>query len=68
MGWIVLPQGLHLLANPVVLGVSGFMVFIEFFADKIPGLGLPVGCGAQRHSHPPPARLWRLAFLVLTMV
>ncbi|MES2361262.1 MAG: DUF4126 domain-containing protein [Pseudomonadota bacterium] len=38
MGWIQLPQGLHLLANPVVLGVSGFMVFIEFFADKIPGL------------------------------
>lgn len=38
MGWIVLPQGLHLLANPVVLSISGFMVFIEFFADKIPGL------------------------------
>lgn len=38
MGWIELPQGLHLLANPVVLGVSGFMVFVEFFADKIPGL------------------------------
>ncbi|MEO6018422.1 MAG: DUF4126 domain-containing protein [Polaromonas sp.] len=38
MGWVQLPQGLHLLANPVVLGVSGFMVFIEFFADKIPGL------------------------------
>ena len=38
MGWINLPQGLHLLANPVVLGASGFMVFIEFFADKIPGL------------------------------
>lgn len=38
MGWIVLPQGLHLLANPVVLGASGFMVFVEFFADKIPGL------------------------------
>ncbi|MES2415288.1 MAG: DUF4126 domain-containing protein [Pseudomonadota bacterium] len=38
MGWVELPQGLHLLANPVVLGVSGFMVFIEFFADKIPGL------------------------------
>ncbi|MES2282644.1 MAG: DUF4126 domain-containing protein [Pseudomonadota bacterium] len=37
-GWVQLPQGLHLLANPVVLGVSGFMVFIEFFADKIPGL------------------------------
>ena len=38
MGWIQLPQGLHLLANPAVLGASGFMVFIEFFADKIPGL------------------------------
>ena len=38
MGWIVLPQGLQLLAHPVVLGASGFMVFIEFFADKIPGL------------------------------
>lgn len=38
MGWLALPQGLHLLANPVVLGVTGFMVFIEFFADKIPGL------------------------------
>ena len=38
MGWIALPQGLHLLANPVVLGASGFMVFVEFFADKIPGL------------------------------
>lgn len=38
MGWVELPQGLHLLSNPVVLGISGFMVFIEFFADKIPGL------------------------------
>ena len=38
MGWIQLPQGLHLMAHPVVLGASGFMVFVEFFADKIPGL------------------------------
>jgi hypothetical protein len=38
MGWITLPPGLHLLAHPVVLGASGFMVFVEFFADKIPGL------------------------------
>jgi hypothetical protein len=38
MGWIQLPQGLHLLAHPVVLGASGFLVFVEFFADKIPGL------------------------------
>ena len=38
LGWVTLPQGLHLLANPAVLAASGFMVFIEFFADKIPGL------------------------------
>ena len=38
LGWIPLPQGLHLLANPVVLAASGFMVFVEFFADKIPGV------------------------------
>lgn len=38
MGWIQLPQGLQLLAHPVLLGTSGFMVFVEFFADKIPGL------------------------------
>ena len=38
LGWMPLPQGLQLLANPLVLATSGFMVFIEFFADKIPGL------------------------------
>jgi hypothetical protein len=38
LGWVNLPQGLQLLSNPVVLGASGFMVFVEFFADKIPGL------------------------------
>ncbi|QNK74105.1 DUF4126 domain-containing protein [Variovorax sp. PAMC28562] len=37
-GWMPLPGGLQLLANPVVLAASGFMVFVEFFADKIPGL------------------------------
>ncbi|HSV80963.1 MAG TPA: DUF4126 domain-containing protein [Ramlibacter sp.] len=36
MGWIELPQGLRVLQHPAVLGASGFMVFIEFFADKIP--------------------------------
>jgi len=38
LGWFALPAGLHLLAHPAVLIASGFMVFIEFFADKIPGL------------------------------
>ena len=38
LNWIPLPSGLHLLAHPAVLVASGFMVFVEFFADKIPGL------------------------------
>lgn len=38
LGWVPLPSGLQLLAHPVVLAASGFMVFVEFFADKIPGL------------------------------
>jgi hypothetical protein len=36
MGWIDLPPGLQVLQQPVVLGASGFMLFVEFFADKIP--------------------------------
>ncbi len=36
MGWIALPQGLQVLQHPVMLAVSGFMAFTEFFADKIP--------------------------------
>jgi hypothetical protein len=38
MGWVELPEGLSLLEHPVVLGASGFMVLVEFFADKIPWL------------------------------
>jgi hypothetical protein len=37
-GWVELPPGLHLLQNPLFLGVSGLMLFVEFFADKIPGV------------------------------
>ncbi|WP_213957415.1 DUF4126 domain-containing protein [Variovorax sp. dw_954] len=37
-GWMPLPGGLQMLSHPVVLAASGFMVFVEFFADKIPGL------------------------------
>jgi hypothetical protein len=36
MGWIELPPGLHLLQHPAMLTASGFMCFVEFFADKIP--------------------------------
>lgn len=35
-GWVAMPEGLHVLSNPLVLGASGFMVVVEFFADKIP--------------------------------
>lgn len=38
VGWIALPPGLSVLAHPAMLSVSGFMLFVEFFADKIPGL------------------------------
>ncbi|MGZ5182234.1 MAG: DUF4126 domain-containing protein [Ramlibacter sp.] len=36
MGWIDLPHGLQVLQHPGVLAASGFMLFVEFFADKIP--------------------------------
>ena len=36
--WIDLPGGLTLLAHPWVLAASGFMFFVEFFTDKIPGV------------------------------
>jgi hypothetical protein len=37
-GWIPLPDGLQILQHPAMLAASGFMLFMEFFADKIPGL------------------------------
>ncbi len=38
LGLVDLPRGLQVLQHPWVLGASGFMVAIEFFADKIPGV------------------------------
>ena len=35
-GWIAMPEGLHILAHPLVLAASGLMVLVEFFADKVP--------------------------------
>jgi len=37
-GWLELPQHLRLLEHPVVLGASGLMTAVEFFADKLPWL------------------------------
>ena len=36
LGWMPLPPGLTMLQHPVVLMVSGFMLMVEFFADKVP--------------------------------
>lgn len=36
MGWVELPPGLHVLAEPLVLALSGGLLAIEFFADKVP--------------------------------
>ena len=38
LGWVDLPAGLRALQNPLVLGASGLMLVVEFFADKIPGV------------------------------
>jgi len=35
---IVLPQGLEILMNPLVIGAAGLMYMVEFFADKVPGV------------------------------
>jgi len=37
-GWLELPQHLRLLQHPIVLGASGLMTAVEFFADKLPWL------------------------------
>jgi len=36
MGWIELPGSFALLSHSLVLGASGFMLAVEFFADKVP--------------------------------
>ena len=38
LGFVQLPHGLAVLSHPFVLAASGFMCFVEFFVDKIPGV------------------------------
>jgi len=40
VGWVELPSGLHLLASWWVIGVSGALFGVEFFADKVPAFDL----------------------------
>ena len=35
-GLVHLPPSLHVLANPVIIGIAGALFIIEFIADKIP--------------------------------
>jgi hypothetical protein len=37
-GHVTLPPGLEVLSDPLVMGIAGMMYFIEFFADKTPGV------------------------------
>src|SRR5437870_13267367 len=76
LGWVDLPGGLRVLAHPYVLAASGFMCFVEFFADKIPGVDslwdlvhtfvrIPAGAAlaASVFGDSPPA--WTLAAAIL---
>ncbi len=36
LGWMPLPPGLAVLQSPLVLMVSGALLVVEFFADKVP--------------------------------
>ena len=38
MGWVDLPGTLQVTSSPWVLGTSGALAAVEFFADKIPGV------------------------------
>ncbi|MBA3487445.1 MAG: DUF4126 domain-containing protein [Lysobacter sp.] len=38
MGWLDLPAALVVTQSPWVLGASGLLAAVEFFADKIPGV------------------------------
>ncbi len=37
-GHVVLPPGLEVLSDPLVMGIAGVMYCVEFFADKTPGV------------------------------
>ena len=38
MGYIELPAGLKVLEHPWVIGSAGFLLIMEFLADKVPGV------------------------------
>jgi hypothetical protein len=38
LGYLHLPEALHILEHPLVMGAAGLMLAIEFFADKFPAV------------------------------
>jgi len=38
LGWVALPEALQVTSSYWVLGTSGVLALVEFFADKIPGV------------------------------
>lgn len=38
LGWVALPQDMHLLAHDWVMIATGMLLLLEFFADKIPAV------------------------------
>ena len=38
LGYVDLPAGLRVLQNPWVIGAAGFMLLVEFLADKVPAI------------------------------
>ena len=37
-GYLALPEGLAILSHPYVIAASGFLLAVEFLADKVPGV------------------------------
>lgn len=74
--WVELPAGLGVLAHPMVLAASGFMCFVEFFADKIPGVDsawdvvqtfirIPAGAALAASVFGDSSTAWMLAAAIL---
>ena len=38
LGYVDLPAGLKVIEHPYVIGASGFLLLMEFLADKVPGI------------------------------
>jgi hypothetical protein len=53
LGWFALPAGLDVLRHPYVIAAAGFMLTVEFFADKIPWLDRPARTSRRRGAGSP---------------